>query len=162
MINLRKHTPRWVVVLLDLLLNISALAFAYLIRFDLKAEYTVIQEEWNVLSKSIFFYVFIKFSVFQLFRIQKGLIRYTSTEDLRRIFLAVLTCSIIFTIASIIRAEFLDGFYLFPTSILIMEFLVSFAFTVGSRFIVKLIYLESTKDKSERSMYWFMEQGFLA
>jgi FlaA1/EpsC-like NDP-sugar epimerase len=150
MINLRKHTPRWVVVLLDLLLNISALAFAYLIRFDLKAEYTVIQEEWNVLSKSIFFYVFIKFSVFQLFRIQKGLIRYTSTEDLRRIFLAVLTCSIIFTIASIIRAEFLDGFYLFPTSILIMEFLVSFAFTVGSRFIVKLIYLESTKDKSEK------------
>ena len=150
MINLRKHTPRWVVVLLDLLLNISALAFAYLIRFDLKAEYTVIQEEWNVLSKSIFFYVCIKFSVFQLFRIQKGLIRYTSTEDLRRIFLAVLTCSIIFTIASIIRAEFLDGFYLFPTSILIMEFLVSFAFTVGSRFIVKLIYLESTKDKSEK------------
>jgi FlaA1/EpsC-like NDP-sugar epimerase len=150
MINLRKHTPRWVVVMLDLLLNISALAFAYLIRFDLKAEYTVIQEEWNVLSKSIFFYVFIKFSVFQLFRIQKGLIRYTSTEDLRRIFLAVLTCSIIFTIASIIRAEFLDGFYLFPTSILIMEFLVSFAFTVGSRFIVKLIYLESTKDKSEK------------
>jgi FlaA1/EpsC-like NDP-sugar epimerase len=110
----------------------------------------VIQEEWNVLSKSIFFYIFIKFTVFQLFRIQKGLVRYTSTEDLRRIFLAVLTCSIIFTIASAIRAEFLDGFYLFPTSILIMEFLVSFAFTVGSRFVVKLIYLESTKDKSEK------------
>jgi FlaA1/EpsC-like NDP-sugar epimerase len=150
MINLRKHTPRWVVVFLDLLLNLSALAFAYLIRFDLKAEYSLIQEEWNVLSKSIFFYVFIKFTVFQLFRIQKGLVRYTSTEDLRRIFLAVLTCSIIFTIASAIRAEFLDGFYLFPTSILIMEFLVSFAFTVGSRFVVKLIYLESTKDKSEK------------
>ena len=125
-------------------------SFAYLIRFDLKADYSVIQEEWNVLSKSIFFYIFIKFTVFQLFRIQKGLVRYTSTEDLRRIFLAVLTCSIIFTIASAIRAEFLDGFYLFPTSILIMEFLVSFAFTVGSRFVVKLIYLESTKDKSEK------------
>ena len=150
MINLRRHTPRWVVVLLDLLLNLFALAFAYLIRFDLKAEYSVIQEEWNVLSKSILFYIFIKFSVFQLFRIQKGLIRYTSTEDLRRIFLAVFTCSIIFALASVVRAEFLDGFYLFPTSILIMEFLVSFAFTIGSRFIVKLIYLESTKNKSEK------------
>ena len=150
MINLRKHTPRWVIVLLDLLLNLSALAFAYLIRFDLKAEYSVIEEEWNVLSKSIFFYIFIKFTVFQLFRIQKGLVRYTSTEDLRRIFLAVFSCSLIFTIASVIRSEFLDGFYLFPTSILIMEFLVSFAFTVGSRFIVKLIYLESIKDKSEK------------
>ena len=150
MINLRKHTPRWVIVLLDLLLNLSALAFAYLIRFDLKAEYSVIEEEWNVLSKSIFFYIFIKFTVFQLFRIQKGLVRYTSTEDLRRIFLAVFSCSLIFTIASVIRSEFLDGFYLFPTSILIMEFLVSFAFTVGSRFIVKLIYLETIKDKSEK------------
>jgi FlaA1/EpsC-like NDP-sugar epimerase len=150
MINLRRHTPRWVVVLLDLLLNLLALAFAYLIRFDLKAEYSVIQEEWNVLSKSILFYIFIKFSVFQLFRIQKGLIRYTSTEDLRRIFIAVFTCSIIFALASVVRAEFLDGFYLFPTSILIMEFLVSFAFTIGSRFIVKLIYLESTKNKSEK------------
>ena len=59
MINLRKHTPRWVVVFLDLLLNLSALAFAYLIRFDLKADYSIIQEEWNVLSKSIFFYIFI-------------------------------------------------------------------------------------------------------
>lgn len=150
MISLRKHTPRWVIVLLDLLLNISALAFAYLIRFDLKAEYSQIQEEWNVLSKSILFYIIVKFAVFQLFRIQKGLVRYTSTEDLRRIFLAIATTTLIFTVASIVRAKFMDGVYLFPTSILIMEFIVSFAFTVGSRFIVKLIYLEATKDKSEK------------
>ena len=150
MISLRKHTPRWVIVLLDLLLNISALAFAYLIRFDLKAEYSQIQEEWNVLSKSILFYILVKFVVFQLFRIQKGLVRYTSTEDLRRIFLAIATTTLIFTIASIVRAEFMDGVYLFPTSILIMEFLVSFAFTIGSRFVVKLIYLEATKDKSAK------------
>lgn len=150
MIILRKHTPRWVVVVLDLFINLGALAFAYLIRFDLKADISVIQEEWNVLSKSILFYILVKFSIFQLFRIQKGLVRYTSTEDLRRIFLAVLTCSIIFTIASVIRAKFLDGFYLLPTSILIMEFLMSFGFTVGGRFVVKLLYLESTKDKSEK------------
>ena len=150
MISLRKHTPRWVIVFLDLLLNISALAFAYLIRFDLKAEYSQIQEEWNVLSKSILFYIIVKFAVFQLFRIQKGLVRYTSTEDLRRIFLAIATTTLIFTVASIVRAKFMDGVYLFPTSILIMKFIVSFAFTVGSRFIVKLIYLEATKDKSEK------------
>jgi FlaA1/EpsC-like NDP-sugar epimerase len=150
MISLRKHTPRWVIVLLDLLLNISALAFAYLIRFDLKAEYSQIQEEWRVLSKSILFYIVVKFAVFQLFRIQKGLVRYTSTEDLRRIFLAIATTTLIFTMASIVRAEFMDGVYLFPTSILIMEFIVSFAFIIGSRFVVKLIYLEATKDKSAK------------
>ena len=31
-----------------------------------------------------------------------------------------------------------------------MEFLASFAFTVGSRFIVKLIYLEATKSKEKK------------
>jgi FlaA1/EpsC-like NDP-sugar epimerase len=36
-----------------------------------------------------------------------------------------------------------------PTSVLIVEFLASFAFTVGSRFIVKLIYLESQKNKND-------------
>lgn len=150
MIHFKSHTPRWLVILLDLGLNFTALVFAYLIRFDLKADYSVIEHELNTLSKSIGFYFIIKYIVFYLFKIHKGLIRHTSTEDLRRIFLANLTCTIIFVIASFIRFHFIDDLYLFPMSIIILEFLASFAFTIGSRFIVKLIYLEATKDKSEK------------
>ena len=144
-LNFRSRTPRWVIVVFDLLIATTGLAFSYLIRFDLKAEKTLIQKEWQILSKSILFYFGVRFLVFFLFKIHKGLVRFTSTEDLKRIFWAVLTCTLIYLVGGLIRFYYIDGYFLFPMSILVMEFLVSFAFTVGSRFIVKLMYLESIK-----------------
>ena len=149
MIKLRARTPRWVIIVIDLLISAFALGFAYIIRFDLKADFILIQKEWMILSKSILFYFLVKFIVFYLYKIHKGLVRYTSTEDLKRIFLAVLNCSFIFLIAGYFRYKFLDGYFLFPMSVLIMEFLAGFAFTVGCRFIIKLLYLERTKSKTE-------------
>jgi FlaA1/EpsC-like NDP-sugar epimerase len=150
MIKLRARTPRWVIIVIDLLLAAFALGFAYLIRFDLKADISLIKNEWMILSKSIWFYFIVKFGIFYLYKIHKGLVRYTSTEDLKRIFLAVLNCSFIFLISGYIRYKFLDGYFLFPMSVLILEFLAGFAFTVGCRFIMKLLYLERTKSKSEQ------------
>ena len=149
MIELRARTPRWVIIVIDLLLAAFALGFAYLIRFDLKADVSLIRKEWLILSKSIWFYFLVKFLVFYLFKIHKGLVRYTSTEDLKRIFLAILNCSFIFLIAGFIRYEWMDGYFLFPMSVLILEFLAGFAFAIGCRFIIKLLYLERTKTKVE-------------
>lgn len=148
-LHFRSRTPRWVIVVFDLLLAASSLAFAYLIRFDLKADNSLIQKEWLILSKSILFYFGVKFLVFYFLKIHKGLVRYTSTEDLKRLFLASLICSLIFLIAGLVPFFYLDHYFLFPMSILVMEFLVSFAFAVGSRFIVKLFYLETIKNKNE-------------
>jgi len=139
-----------VVVLLDLIIHLCALAFAYLIRFDLKADFSLIQTEWEILSKSLWFFVLVKVLVFSLFQIHKGLVRYTSTEDLKRIFLAELSCSILFLLAGLIRFHQLDGFFLFPMSVLVMEFLASVTFIVGGRFAIKLLYLETTKDKGQQ------------
>ncbi len=147
MLKLKQNTPRWVVVLLDLIIHLCALAFAYLIRFDLKADFSLIQTEWEILSKSLWFFIVVKLIVFYLFQIQKGLVRYTSTEDLKRIFLAELSCTLLFLIAGLIRFHQLDGFFLFPMSVLVMEFLASIFFIVGGRFIIKLLYLESIKDR---------------
>lgn len=149
MFQLKANTPRWVIILMDLVLSFFALVFAYLIRFDLKADKALIEQEWSVLSKSIGIYFFVKFMVFYIFKIHKGLVRHTSTEDIRRIFLAVVTCSAIYLGLGIIRVLFFDGFFLFPTSVLIMEFLASFVFMIGSRFSIKLLYLESIKSQQE-------------
>jgi FlaA1/EpsC-like NDP-sugar epimerase len=45
------------------------------------------------------------------------------------------------------KETFFDGFYLFPISVLVMEFFVSLFLLVGFRFFIKLIYLESIKSK---------------
>ncbi len=135
-------------MVIDLFLSAFALLFAYLIRFDLKADEAVITEEWAILSKSILIYFAIKFLVFYTFRIHKGLVRHTSTEDLRRIFLASVTSSIIFFMLGLIRFHYVDQYYLLPTSVLLIEFLASFMLLLGLRFFVKLIYLESIKGKN--------------
>ena len=146
MLKLKQNTPRWVVVLLDLIIHLFALAFAYLIRFDLKADFSLIQSEWEILSKSLWFFILVKLVVFYIFQIQKGLVRYTSTEDLKRIFLAELSSTFIFLLGGFVRYYHMDGFFLFPMSVLVMEFLASVLFVVGGRFIIKLMYLESMKD----------------
>lgn len=135
-------------MVIDLFLSAFALLFSYLIRFDLKADEAVIAEEWAILSKSIIVYFAVKFLVFYTFRIHKGLVRHTSTEDLRRIFLASVTSSVIFFILGLVRFHYVDQYYLLPTSVLLIEFLASFMLLLGLRFFIKLIYLESIKGKS--------------
>ena len=150
MIQFRARTPRWIIIVIDLLIAAVSLMLSYLIRFDLNTEVSIIKTELEVLSKSILVYFLIKFFVFYALKIHKGLVRYTSTQDLRRILLASIIASLIFLILSLIRKKFLDDYYLFPMSILIMEFIFSLSFIVGSRFVIKLLYLESIKSKQTK------------
>jgi FlaA1/EpsC-like NDP-sugar epimerase len=149
MLRLRSNTPRWVIIVIDQFIALFSLAFAYLIRFDLKADKELIRTEWAILSKSILIYFIVKLVVFYVFKIHKGLVRHTSTADLRRIFLASLTTSIIYWVLGFIRFYQFDGYYLFPTSVLVMEFLVCFMVMIGSRFFVKALFLETIKNKGE-------------
>lgn len=144
----KSNIPRWIVIVADLAMSLMALFLAYLIRFDLETKDYMIRDEWSILSKSIGFYVAVKLIVFYVFKIHKGLIRHTSTQDFARIVQATAISSVIFFIASMVRVNALDGYYLFPMSVLIMEFAFATILIVGSRFAVKLIYLESVKSKS--------------
>lgn len=143
----KSNIPRWIVIVADIGMSVVALFLAYLIRFDLEAKKELISSEWNILSKSILIYLAIKLTVFYLLGIHKGLIRHTSTQDFARIVQATAISSALFLIVGIIRSEFFDGYYMFPMSVLIMEFTFATIFIVGSRFVVKLIYLESVKTK---------------
>ena len=145
MIQFRARTPRWIIIVIDLLIATFSLGLSYLIRFDLNTEFSIFKKEWEVLSKSILLYFIIKFCVFYALKIHRGLVRYTSIQDLRRILLASIISSLIFLILSLIRKNYLDDYYLFPMSILIMEFIFSLTFMAGSRFVIKLLYLESIK-----------------
>ncbi len=144
----KSNTPRWVIIILDILMSLVALFFAYLIRFDLKADVALLKLEWDILSKSIGIYIVVKLIVFYLFKIHKGLVRHTSTEDLRRIVSATFISSVLFVLLGLVRYSFFDGYYLFPSSVLLVEFLASTMLLLGSRFAIKLIYLESIKNKN--------------
>jgi FlaA1/EpsC-like NDP-sugar epimerase len=142
-------TPRWVVMLIDLFLFLIALSMAYLMRFEVYRNFSIVEYEWNYLSKALPFLILIKFTVFYYFKIHRGVIRFTSFEDVRRIFFAILTTSILFAIGGLIRHYFFDGRYLIPTSVLFMEFFTSLLLTIGIRLLVKVYYTESSKNKEK-------------
>jgi FlaA1/EpsC-like NDP-sugar epimerase len=148
-LELKKNTPRWVIVAFDLLIHLFALFFAYLIRFDLKADFSLIANEWAILSKSIWYFIAVKISVFAAFQIHQGIVRHSSTADFKRIFMAEITATLLFILGSMVRFYQLDGLFLFPNSVLVMEFIFSTAFVISGRFVVKLLYLEYTRDKGE-------------
>lgn len=144
-------TPRWVVVVLDLLIGVTALLIAYLVRFEVYANWSAVKKDFDNILIILPFFLLVKFLVFQAFKIHKGLIRHTSFEDIRRLFFAVATTSFIFAIFSIVRSNWLDGKYFVPISVLIMEFLISFVLLMGVRFIIKVYYYEFSKsDKTNQ------------
>ena len=142
-------TPRWIIVFVDLFLSMSSLFAAYLIRFDVYSNISEINKEWEVLSISLPFIILIKLVVFYLFKIHKGLVRFTSFEDINRIFKAVATSTIIILIIGLIRYYYYDQRYLLPMSVLFVEFLASILMLIGFRFTVKVFYYESSKGKGE-------------
>jgi FlaA1/EpsC-like NDP-sugar epimerase len=144
----KQNTPRWIIIVADLFMSLCALLFSYIIRFDLEANEELIRSEWAILQRSIGVYILVKLLVFYFLKVHKGLIRHTSTEDFYRIFKANVLSSALFLVLGLLRYYYLDGFYLFPTSVLITEFIFSTLFIVGSRFAIKLIYIESTRAKS--------------
>jgi FlaA1/EpsC-like NDP-sugar epimerase len=147
MLKLKSATPRWIIVLVDLFISILALGLAYFIRFDMNTNLKAMEHEWVYNWREFLVYVVIKLMVFYVFKIHLGLVRFTSTEDLKRLLSASLTCTLIFVGISAIRSLVFDTTYLFPSSILLMEFIISLFFLTGSRFTLKLWYLESIKNQ---------------
>lgn len=144
------NTPRWIISLIDLCIGFTSLFLAYLIRFDIKADSNLIAIEGDILIKSLPVFILVKWIIFQLFQIQKGIVRYTSNDDIKRIFYALSVSTILFVLFSFIRFHYLDGYFLFPTSVIVMEFFISFFLMLGLRFAVKLFFLESTKSKEKQ------------
>lgn len=143
-------TPRWIIILTDLLISFVSLVLAFLIRFDVYTSEEKLNMELNIIMYSIPVFFLVKGLVFYLFQIHKGLVRHTSSHDVRRITLAAAVCTFLFFALGMLRYFFIDDYFLFPTSVLITEFLIGTFLMIGARFIVKLYYLESIKQNEKK------------
>ncbi|WP_343603936.1 nucleoside-diphosphate sugar epimerase/dehydratase [Fluviicola sp.] len=142
--------PRWVIVCIDLVISAVSLLIAYLIRFDIKADAEMWYSELTIVRYSVIVFFLVRLIVFLSFGIQKGIVRHTSTSDFKRLFLAITTTSVIFVLIGAVRYYWIDNYYLFPISIIIIEYVFCFFLMAVSRFVVKLLYLESVKSDREQ------------
>lgn len=156
------RTPGWFIIVLDLCISFFALILAYFIRFDLNADINIFKAEWNKISESILVFFILKFLVFYTFKIHKGLIRHTSNQDLKRLFFALVIFTTLLILLGRLKFHYIDRAYIFPTSILIIEFLVSLIILFGSRYLIKIAYNVTIKIKLDPQNILVYGAGVLA
>lgn len=138
-----RNSPRWLVFIIDLLIVSVSLLAAYLLRFDsLDIPW---EHELPSLKPALPIFLLIRALTFIGWRTYRGIVRYTSTQDAKRIFLAVTAGTIAFLLLSPLRYEYYDGLYFLPISILLIEYILTLVLLIGSRILVKLAYLEAKK-----------------
>jgi FlaA1/EpsC-like NDP-sugar epimerase len=140
-----KHTPRWIVFLIDLIICLFSLSVAYYVRF----EFRIGESELEALKLAIPILLFIRAVTFLIFRTFAGLIRYTSAKDAERIFIVVIAGSLLLFVANLIYLKFF-GTYIIPNSILVIDFFATSIILIGSRLAVKAIYYSVINDSSEQ------------
>ncbi|MCB9189915.1 MAG: polysaccharide biosynthesis protein [Flavobacteriales bacterium] len=142
------NTPRWVIFLTDIVLCLLALVIAYAVRFDFsKPDTAEMVNEWAVLKPSLGIYILVRALSFFISKTYSGIIRFTSTQDAKRVLFTLLAGSGVFVIISIIRFYFVDGFFMLPKSIMILEFVFSFLLLITMRVSIKLLYIEQNKSR---------------
>lgn len=142
----KQITPRWLIFSIDLALCAFAFIAAYLIRF----EFAIPKNELDLLLLFAPFYFVVRAVLFYVGKSYSGIIRFTSTQDAIRLGFVLLQGSLAFILINFIRKG-INGAYLVPISIVILEFLVSAALLVFFRLSIKFLYIELKTPRGSRT-----------
>ncbi|MCD4681989.1 MAG: polysaccharide biosynthesis protein [Bacteroidales bacterium] len=123
---------------MDILIVVFSIFLAYMVRFN----FNVPPDQINQWPQVFSIIIGIRALSFILSKTYAGIIRYTSTEDAVRIFIAIFTGSAIFSIGNLITYYFIDGKNIIPFSIIVIEFMTVILLMVTFRILVKIAYLE--------------------
>lgn len=156
----KNNVPRWLIFFIDIIICIFSLALAYLLRFNFS-----IPAEEVALFKSVFPIVLLLRAIsFFLTKTYSGIIRYTSTEDAKRIFLTISAGSLFLAILNPVKYHFVDNTFILPFSVLIIDYFATVFFMISLRILVKVLYAEihnPTKEKSNVVIFGAGESGVI-
>ena len=135
---LKKNTPRWIIFIIDLLICFVSITLSYFLRFN----FSIPENETSTLAFVIPFVLFIRSVSFLISRSYANIIRYTSAKDTERIFIIISFGSLFFLISNIISFYYINGRFIIPTSIIIIDFLTTVFIMTSFRLVVKTLYME--------------------
>ncbi|MFW5767405.1 MAG: nucleoside-diphosphate sugar epimerase/dehydratase, partial [Bacteroidota bacterium] len=143
---LRSVTPRWVIFSIDLLICLFSIIFAYYLRFN----FDVPESNIDALTIIVPLVLFIRAVSFAISKTYIGLVRYTSTKDVQRIFIVLASGSALLILINLVAFQFLDN-YIIPTSVVIIDFVLTTLIMIFFRLIIKTIFLELSYPRKERN-----------
>ncbi|MDZ7741275.1 MAG: hypothetical protein U5Q03_05880 [Bacteroidota bacterium] len=142
----RKNMPRWLIVLIDILIVFFSVILAYLIRFN----FDIPNYELRPLPWILLIIAGVRLLSFLVGKTHFGILRYTSTQDIVRLLIVMLIGSVIFVSIDLFTYFFYGGIFFIPFSIIIIEFLMSFLGAASVRLIAKVTYLELSGPSGSR------------
>lgn len=141
-----RSLPRGIVFLIDLSICLFSLFAAYMLRFN----FSIPEVEVRTFKWVIPTVIIVRVISFLAFSSYAGIIRYTSTQDSKRIFFTILSGSVFFALLNPLTFVFFEV-YALPYSIIIIDFLVTVFLMITLRIAVKLAYLEFKKPGGEQT-----------
>lgn len=154
------YTPRWIIFAIDVCLSLFAIAIACLVLTNFQLDKIV----WNSLLKIMAVVMSVRVISFIMGRTYSGIIRYTGTEDVLRIFYVL-------TAGELVLLLFNAGFFIFdqtffiPLGFLLIEYMVLMCVMTISRLFVKITfaqYLDAEKIKKNVIICGSDEYGMMA
>lgn len=157
----KSYTPRWIVFLIDLFICTISISAAFLLRFN----FVIPQSYFDDLSFIIPFVLFFRSITFLIFKTYAGIIRYSGAKDTERVFLVAISGSLTFIIINVLNFFFVNGHYIIPFSVIVIDFLLTVVLMASFRLSTKIIYQElynPSKDKTDIIIYGADQFGVIA
>lgn len=142
----KRSLPRIVIFAIDLVICAVSIGLAYWVRFN----FNIPQVEIDTFYFVFPFIILVRAASFFFTRIYTGIIRYTGTRDTVRILLTLSAGSIVFALSNLVSFQ-INGKFIVPFSIIIIEFLLTVFAMVTGRLIVKVLYMELKNPSSEKT-----------
>ena len=101
--------------------------------------------------KVLGYIVLIRLISFLIGRTYVGIIKYTSTQDVIRIFIVVFIGSLVFVLTNLLTYYAINGLFFIPFSIIIIDFISTVLILTAFRMFVKVAYMEMATPAGERS-----------
>ncbi|MBK9190030.1 MAG: polysaccharide biosynthesis protein [Crocinitomicaceae bacterium] len=140
-------TPRWAVFGIDVIIAVASLVVAYLVRFD--TSNLPFNSEYQTFITGLPVFICVRAACYFLFKIHTSILRHTSSQDVKGVIFSVGFGTLILALISSFKFIWVDGLFLFPLSILVVEFFVTICFLLVFRFAIKLLYLEGIKSAKQ-------------
>jgi len=142
----RENTPRWLIFAIDLVIAVTAVFLAYMLRFN----FSIPVKDLQPLPRVMLYVAVIRAVSFLIARSYAGIIRYTSTGDALRVLATVLGGSLAFGITNLVTYYFITGHFFIPFSIVIIDFMATSSGMITFRLIVKMAFLELRQPEREK------------
>ncbi|MDT8413592.1 MAG: nucleoside-diphosphate sugar epimerase/dehydratase [Vicingaceae bacterium] len=143
----QNNFPRWMVLIIDLVICFFAIIIAYLVRFNFNIPEVEIKAFPFVFSVILG----VRLLSFLIAGTYKGIVKHTSSKDSQRIFVTLTLGSLVFVVINLIFYYGINKTFPLPFSIIIIDYMATLFLMITLRVLFKSIYTEIMNPYREKS-----------